>query len=245
MYKLLLTVVLLMVTNMSMAAEKQKNYLKVVDPYIEMHTGPGRGYPVFNVVPRGEWIEVLYRHTDWFKVRTDDKKEGWVSIDEMKMTLEPSGTRVALKDPGAEDFRIRSWEFGAAIGDFSGASIIKIYAGYHFTENISGEVSLGEVVGSASSSTLLAVNVLQEPFPEWRFSPFFTLGTGVINTTPKSTIVQTQDRNDQFATVGVGVRTHLTKRFLMRLEYQSYVIFTSDNNNEDINEWTLGFGFFF
>lgn len=245
MYKLLLTVVLLVVTNMSMAAEKQKNFLKVADPYIEMHTGPGRGYPIFNVVGRGEWIEVLFRQTDWFKVRTDDKKEGWVSISELKMTLEPSGARVALKDPGAEDFRVRSWEYGAGVGDFSGASIVKIYGGYHFTENISAEVSLSEVVGSSSSSTLLGFSILQEPFPEWRFSPFFSLGTGFINTTPNSTIVQTQDRNDQFANVGVGVRTHLTKRFLLRVEYQSYAIFTSGNHNEDINEWTLGFGFFF
>lgn len=245
MYKLLLTVCLLVVTNISLAAEEQKNFLKVADPYIEVHTGPGRGYPIFYVVGRGDWIEVLYRQTDWFKVRTEDKKEGWVSAGELKMTLEPSGKRVAIKDPGAEDFRVRSWEYGALVGDFSGAAIISFYAGYHFTENISTEMSLSQVIGSASSSVLLGFHIVHQPFPEWPVSPFFSLGTGIISTTPKATLALAQDRTDQYANYAIGARMHLTKRFLLRVEYRRYVIFSSRNDNEDINEWKAGFGFFF
>lgn len=245
MYKLLLTVCLLVVTNTSLAAEEQKNFLKVADPYIEVHTGPGRGYPIFYVVGRGDWIEVLYRQTDWFKVRTEDKKEGWVSASELKMTLEPSGKRVAISDPGAQDFRVRSWEYGALVGDFSGAAIISFYAGYHFTENISTEVSLSQVIGSASSSVLLGFHIVHQPFPEWPVSPFFSLGTGIISTTPKATLALAQDRTDQYANYAIGARMHLTKRFLLRVEYRRYVIFSSRNDNEDINEWKAGFGFFF
>ncbi len=39
-------------------------------PYLELHTGAGRGYPVFNVVERDASVDVLKRYTDWFKVRT-------------------------------------------------------------------------------------------------------------------------------------------------------------------------------
>ncbi|HZV92245.1 MAG TPA: hypothetical protein VFF72_03455, partial [Caldimonas sp.] len=42
--------------------------LQVADPYLEMRTGPGRGYPVFFVVQRNDWIEIELRHTDWFRV---------------------------------------------------------------------------------------------------------------------------------------------------------------------------------
>ena len=31
----------------------------VNDPYIELHTGPGRGYPIFHVTERGERIIIL------------------------------------------------------------------------------------------------------------------------------------------------------------------------------------------
>ena len=48
----------------------------VADPYLELHTGPGRGYPVYRVVPRGERVEILYRRTDWFRVRDEQDREG-------------------------------------------------------------------------------------------------------------------------------------------------------------------------
>jgi uncharacterized protein YgiM (DUF1202 family) len=245
MYKLVLTVVLLVITNISFAADKPKDFLKVADPYIELHTGPGRGYPVFYVAERGEWIQVLYRRTDWFKVRTKDHKEGWVSSNQLQMTLEPSGKRMVVKDLGEQAFRARSWEYGALVGNFSGAAVISFYAGYHFTENISTEITVSQVIGSASSSTLVGVHMVEEPFPKWMVSPYFSLGTGVIKTTPKATLALTQDRTNQYANYGVGARMHLTKRFLLRLEYRRYVIFSSRNAYEDIDEWKAGFGFFF
>jgi hypothetical protein len=152
---------------------------------------------------------------------------------------------LAIKDPGAQDFRVRSWEYGAEVGDFSGASVITFYAAYHFTENISTELSLSQVIGSASSSLLGGVDIVEEPFPEWLVSPFISLGTGVISTTPKATLAAPQDRTDQFAHVGIGARMHLTKRLFFRLEYRRYAIFTSQTHNEDIDEWKAGFGFFF
>ena len=31
----------------------------VADPYLEMHTGPGRGYPIDHVVDRGETVKII------------------------------------------------------------------------------------------------------------------------------------------------------------------------------------------
>ena len=42
--------------------------LQVIDPFVELHTGPGRGYPVFHVVEQGESIAVLTRRPDWYEV---------------------------------------------------------------------------------------------------------------------------------------------------------------------------------
>ena len=60
------------------AGEPEGRARQVTDPYIELRTGPGRGYPVFFVAARGEWIDIELRHTDWFHVRTDGGKVGWV-----------------------------------------------------------------------------------------------------------------------------------------------------------------------
>ena len=70
---------LLLISSLSVcsicSAEEEHHFVKVADPYIEMHTGAGRGYPIFYVAARGEWVNLIYRKTDWFFVRTEDGKD--------------------------------------------------------------------------------------------------------------------------------------------------------------------------
>ena len=68
-----LAVVLLQVSENAIAeTDGEFPTVSVADPYLEMHTGPGRGYPVFHVVDRGEDVAILLRRTDWFKIRAAD-----------------------------------------------------------------------------------------------------------------------------------------------------------------------------
>lgn len=227
------------------AEEEQRLFVEVDAPYVDIHTGPGRGYPVVYVAERGEIIEILSRRTDWFKVRTSSGKKGYIDRSEIVLTLDASKERLQIKEAGRKQFASRKWEFGLSSGEFEGAPVITSYGAYHFTENLSTEITLSQVIGSASSSLLLGFQLVHEPFPDWRVSPFFTIGTGIIDTQPKSGLVATEDRQDNFGNVGIGMRLHLTKRFLFRAEYKNYVIFTSRNDNEEIEEWKLGFAFFF
>ena len=80
----------------SLAVERpdtDRTYYRVTiaEPFIEMHTGPSAGYPIFHVVDRGDEVSILHRKTNWFKVETSDGKTGWVSRDQMRRTLQPSG----------------------------------------------------------------------------------------------------------------------------------------------------------
>ena len=62
--------------------------------------------------------------------------------------------------------------------------------------------------------------------PEWRLSPFVMLGTGIVHIEPKATLVRPLDRTEQTAYVGGGVRFYLTRRFFLRAEYRSHIVFT-------------------
>ena len=53
------------------AAREKLLQVFISEPYLELSTGPGRGYPVFHVVERDASVDVLYRRTDWFKVRDE------------------------------------------------------------------------------------------------------------------------------------------------------------------------------
>ena len=74
------------VTGVAWSAERYFTAV-VADPYLEMHTGPGRGFPKFHVVDRGETVEVMKRRTDWFLVRDGDGTEGWVDRAQLELTL--------------------------------------------------------------------------------------------------------------------------------------------------------------
>ena len=219
--------------------------VSVADPYLELHTGPGVGFPIFHVIDRGETVEILMRRTDWFQVRGPDATEGWVDRAQMERTLQPTGSTIDFTPADQQDFTDAKWEMGILTGDFGGANIISLYGAYSLNPNVSIEAWGSQILGNFSNGWIGSVNVVHETWPEWRISPFFTLGAGIIQTEPKSTIVQGEDRTDQIAHAGAGLRVYVTRRLLLRAEYKSYVVFTSRDDNEEVEEWKVGFAFFF
>lgn len=217
----------------------------VADPYIEMHTGPGRGYPIFHVADRGAEIQVIKRRTDWFQVQTDRGVKGWVHMEQLARTLAETGEPVEIADPGWDDFSQRRWDLAVQLGDFDGANAISLTGGYRLTANLAAELSATHISGDFSDGWMANARLVHMPFPEWRIAPFLMLGTGVVHISPKATLVSTEDRTDQVAQAGAGVRAYLTRRFLFRAEYSGYVAFTSRDENEEVEEWKAGFAFFF
>ena len=131
-------------------------------------------------------------------------------------------------------------------GDFEGASLISVFGGYAFSDNLSLELTVNHIIGEFSNSHSYTIGLLHVFAPEWRLSPYFTLGTGVIYTDPKANLVDTIDRDDQIGYVGGGLQFYLTRRFMLRSEYRHNIVFTSRNDNEEVDEWKyLGFAFFF
>jgi hypothetical protein len=83
------------------------------------------------------------------------------------------------------------------------------------------------------------------PFPNWRVSPYFTIGTGIVEIEPQTTIVQAEDRRDEIAHAGVGANIYLSDRFILRFEYKRHTVLTSRDDNEEIDQWKTGFSIFF
>ena len=233
------------IPEITQAADEEYRTVSVADPYLEMHTGPGRGYPKFYVVDRGESVDIIKRRTDWFLVRAANGKEGWVDRAQMERTLQNTGSNFSFAVATQEDFTNAKWETGLLAGDFGGANIVSIYGAYSFNPNLSIEVWGSQILGNFSNGWMGSVNVIHEAWPDWRISPFFTLGAGLLHTQPKPTIIQGEDRTDQIGHAGAGLRIYATRRFILRAEFKSYVVFTSRNENEEVEEWKVGFAFFF
>lgn len=230
------------------ADNEQAVMVKIADPFINLRTGPGKAYPIFYVIDRGELVTIESRRTDWFRIRSKDGKTGWASRDEMQQTLLPEGEAFRLAEADSDDFINRQWAYGVSGGELDKAPVTTVFAGYSFTENLSGEFSYSQSSASFSSSESIKAALLMQPFPEWSASPFFSLGVGNIKVKSGATLISANRQESTMVQVGLGFHYYLSRRFVMRFELNEYVILSandSKDNNEEIGEWKTGFSIFF
>jgi hypothetical protein len=243
-----LFVLLVLMLGFAQAEDEPVAKVTIADPFVELHTGAGTGYPIFHIVDRGSQISILKQRTNWIKIRAANGEVGWVSRDQMQQTLLPSGEKLTITEADQSDFRRRQWMLGATGGEFENAPIITLFTAYSFSENLAAEISFGQSVGNVSSSTILKANLLMQAFPEVSYSPFFTLGVGNIKVTPSATLISSNRRDNSVAQVGIGIQHYINRRFIFRFEYSEYIVFSANNvkdKNEEISEWKAGFAVFF
>lgn len=243
----ILCVLCLYIVTSSSTFADQTEFQKVLiaDPYIDLHTGPGRGYPIFYVAERGAEISILKSKTSWYKVRLSNKKEGWVHRAQLERTLTPGGEQKTFESVKEQDYLSRDWEIGVLTGEAEGYATMTLYGSYGFSDAMAFELSLSQFLGDLASGFVWSADLVSQPFPDWWVSPYFAIGTGQISITPNTTLIQAPDIKDNHAHIALGVKKYIAQRFLFRAEYRSYVVFQSRSENEEIDEWRAGFAFFF
>ncbi|WP_144391331.1 SH3 domain-containing protein [Pleionea sediminis] len=217
----------------------------VAEPFINIHTGAGRGYPIFHIVEQKESLWIVRRKYNWFHVISKEGKEGWITLDAILKTKNPDGTDVEFTTYNERDFAERDLEIGFRVGDFGGANVLGVSGAWQFTQNLAGEIVIGQGIGDFSEVRQTTVNVTNSPFPEWKYSPYFGIGGGVVKVIPSAAIVQEVDRSDETVFVTGGLKSYISDKFLFRFEYRNYAILTTQETNERIEEWTIGFSVFF
>ena len=99
-----------------MSREREHLQVYITAPYLELRSGPGRGFPVFHVAERDESVEVLFRRTDWFKVRTERGVEGWAAQRDMLRTVLADGTPFKFDLGDRAGFTSHNFEMGIFAG---------------------------------------------------------------------------------------------------------------------------------
>jgi hypothetical protein len=227
------------------AADEKHLQLFVAAPYLDLRTGPGRGYPVTQVVARGESLDVIFRRTDYFKVRTSRGIEGWASARDLQGALLADGSKFTLDLGDRAGFQTHDWELGAFAGDFDGANLVSFYGARSVNDHLKVELSASQYLGEQRSGWMVEAGFTHVFAPEWRLSPFISLGGGLFRVDEDAQRPNLVDRTDQSAYAGIGARFYLTRRFFLRGEYKERIVFTSRNDNEELKEWKVGLAFFF
>ena len=219
--------------------------LTVADPYLEMRTGPGRGYPVFFVVERGQAVAIELRHTDWYKVRAEGGQLGWVQRKQLEPTLTAAGSTKTFRDIAIDDYLARRLQMGAAIGRFRSEPMLKLWTSYKLTDTLSAEATLGQVQGVFSGTNFWHLSLQSEPWSDQRLSPFFAIGVGQFKNFPNLSLVGATVSDAKLAHAMVGARYYLSERFVLRADWSLYTAFVSDQRSAEYRAVTAGVSFFF
>lgn len=217
----------------------------ITESYVDVYTGPGKGYPITYALEKGDQVELVKKRTSWVKVKTHRGRTGWVRVEDINQNQGVNGEPIGFATPTFESFLNRRFELGFGLSDYGGSDAINAYAGWRWTRNISVEAHVIDVIGDFSDAFGYTANIVLQPFPEWRISPFVTLGTGEIKITPDTTLVDTEERTNNVLQAGVGAYGYLTRRFVARLQYNNNKLVTDRNENEEIDEWRFALTAFF
>ena len=143
----------------------------VQDPYLELRTGPGRGFPVTQVVDRGAAVSLLRRRTDWIKVRGGDGTEGWAHRSQLERTLTPEGEPLVVPGPAPESRAEHRWETTIGTGDFDGASMVTAGVAFLPVPSLQLRADVSHLLGNYSNGWLGTAGIAGVFMPQWPVSP--------------------------------------------------------------------------
>lgn len=226
-------------------AGERTDRVTIADPYIELRTGPGRGYPIFHVAQRGEAIDIELRHTDWFRVRTASGRVGWVTRQQLESTLTAAGEKKSFRDVLLDDYLARRVQLGGAWGHFKKEPMLKVWGSWRLSESLHVEGTLGQVQGVFSGTDFWSLGLVSEPWSDRRFSPFAGIGVGRFRNFPNLSLVDAQPVSANTAHAMVGIRWYLSERFVARADYTLHTVFVNDSKTQEYRSWTAGLAFFF
>src|SRR6204780_5330554 len=128
------------------AAKRPRLQLVVTAPYLEMHSGPGRGSPGVYVIGREEIVTVLFSRTDWYKVRAPHGEEGWARRADLAITKLADGEPAPI--PPYPDFASHRWEVGAGYGVYNRQNLVTAYGDFGITNSIDAEFVVQQALGT-------------------------------------------------------------------------------------------------
>ncbi|WP_445428646.1 SH3 domain-containing protein [Alishewanella sp. HL-SH05] len=216
----------------------QAQQVVVQQDFVELHTGPGRGYPIVQVVLKGDALTLLKQRGGWIRVQYRQQTL-WLASAALAHLYLPEGEQ-SLASLWQVDQPPSAWQLGLAAGDFAGTSYYQLSASYDFSDVIFIELSAGQGSGQQASSQQFLVQLGVSPWPHWRWSPYFALGGGVLLTQPRTILVQTPERNSPMANMELGLDYALTRRLQANLRYRRGLISTERDINEETNTWLIG-----
>jgi uncharacterized protein YraI len=217
----------------------------IVEPFLEIHAGPGKSYPVFYISEKGESIEILKRRGDWYKVLLSNGKSGWVVQEEVEKTLLESGYSRTWIDRLYDRVVSDRLQMGWSAGTFGDDSAIYIRAQYKLTEQIALEGNTGFASGDLGSTQIYHGGILLTPWEKKWVSVRGTIGGGIVHVEPSRLLIKVEGGTYPEAHAGLGLSIPLFRNMAVRGDLRNFTLFMSPERTREFQEYSLGLQFQF
>lgn len=220
--------------------------LSVIDTYIELHSGPGRGYPATHTIEQGEPVNVHRRRGNWYLVTDKRGREGWVLQEKLARTIAPSGLPAALPEIQHGDYLAQKWRIGYAAGKLDNDETASVVAGFRLLSIVSIEAEYSQIFGDDLDGDSYGANILVEPIQSLAFTPFLSAGLGELDFSQKTTRSTGQDEgiSGNYHQFGAGINYYIGLNFVVRGEYRQVRV-KGKNGSTSSPAWQIGFSSFF
>jgi hypothetical protein len=217
----------------------------VIEPFLEIHTGPSGSYPVFYVAEKGETIFLIKRRVDWYKIRLLNGKEGWAYKHEIEKTLLASGYRKRFTERMYDDFIAEKAEMGWGAGTFGGDQTLYIRLKYKLTDHLAVEGNAGFASGDLGSTQLYHGGIVITPWKSKWLSLSGTIGGGFVHVTPTGLLVNVTAGTFPEAHAGAGFTVPFFRNLVVRGDFRNFTLFMSPKRTREFQEYSMGLSFLF
>ncbi|NRB39110.1 MAG: SH3 domain-containing protein [Pseudomonadales bacterium] len=221
----------------------------VTAPYLELRSGPARGYPILFTLKYHQQLQILSRKTQWLKVKTEEGDIGWIQEKQLNH-LSYQNQAIAYSGIDRQAYQKKQLEFGFYTGGVNGGAndntpLIATSIAWQFTELYSTELTYHHMLGNNEENFLLQLDLQHTLAPEWPISPTFNIGLGQLQTKPKSTLGDAKAIESNTANFGIGFKYPIQHRFVLRGDYNKHLIISNKNQLDSVLIWKLGISIFF
>ncbi len=178
------------------------------DGYIELHTGPGRGFPVFHIVEHGHNVSILKQKTDWYQVRSERDKIGWVHGEQMANTLTIGAEIRRFETVMAARRQTQRIGVGFAAGIIDDGDAATFNMSYRITKRLFGELTVSQATNVIDNTLLAYVGANIDIFT-WAYA---SVGVGLLETKPTSDTVFGDVIKNNIINAGLGVKVKIGTR---------------------------------
>jgi SH3-like domain-containing protein len=210
--------------------------ISITAPFVDIHAGPGRGFPVDHSVLRGEVLDVQERHTDWYRVRTTRGAQGWVH----RLALTSPDGRLPPEAPVEASDTLAI--VNLSLGSFDGLNSVEASAEASVMAGLSVGGALLNGGDMDRDVRLYSLTVRQYFEPMGRVTPWAGAGAGKLSLQDEAT---GSSESLTLPHVAAGIDIGWLERTRLRLEYRHHIPNSSNEDIQESDEWKAGIAVYY